>query len=449
MPSVPDRINVLLIGTGGREHALAWKMRQSARLGDLWVQKEANAALQELGQICPETISITKSFFLLRWCDKNDIGLVVIGPEGPLAEGLADLLVGPNRMVFGPRKDLAQIESDKGWAKQIMREALVPTAEGRVFTSEAAASKFVVERDEPCVVKAAGLCAGKGVTVCATTPEAQAAISLLFKGAEFGAAGSKIVIEEMLEGQEASVLALVDGSTITVFDPCQDHKRVGEGDTGPNTGGMGAYCPAPIIDEERLLEITKSILVPTVDALRRQHRDDSAQLPFRGVLFAGIMMTHAGPKVIEFNARFGDPETQAIMMRFKGDLVEILYRTAAGTLDGGSFTMDPRVSCCVVVCANGYPGKPAIGHAISGIAEAESLAGPDEEVVVFHGGTTRNNLGELVTSGGRVVGVTALAENLARANELASAAAALIRFQGAFFRRDIGHKALKSSAVRG
>ncbi len=453
MTNVPDRVNVLLLGTGGREHALAWRLSQSPRLGTLWVQRGANAGLASLGQACPEEIATSKAFYLTRWCDREEIGLVVIGPEGPLADGMADLLVAPGRVVFGPRRELAQIEADKAWAKAIMREALVPTAEGRVFTNAAAALKYVSDRDEPCVVKAAGLCAGKGVTVCNSADEARRAVNACFAQVGHGASTAKVVIEERLEGQELSVLALVDGHTITILDPCQDHKQVGEGDTGPNTGGMGAYCPTPLAPDELIDAVSRNVLVPTVDALLRRGEDDPNALPFRGVLYAGLMLTPAGPKVLEYNARFGDPETQALMMRFKGDLLEVLWHTASGSLSEASFSMDPRHSCCVVVCAEGYPGTPRAGDPIDGIEEAEAEAGPGQLVKVFHAGTRVGpgaGTGALpLTAGGRVLGVTAMAGSLRDAAELATRAAGRIRFPGAFFRHDIGHRVLGKAKVVG
>ncbi len=433
----PERVNVLLVGGGGREHALAWKLRQSSRLGELWCESSANAGVLSLCRPCPETVAPTRNFAFIQWLRKQSIGLVVIGPEAPLAAGLTDAIVTAGVPVFGPTREAARIESDKAYAKDVMRHAHVPTAEGKSFTSMDAALHYVLARDQPVVVKASGLCAGKGVVVCSRGGEAAAVIRRIMGARAFGDAGASVVVEEKLEGQELSVLALVDGGTISVLDPCQDHKQVGEGDTGPNTGGMGAYCPTPLADDATMDAVVKHILVPTVDALKRDGT------PFRGVLFAGIMLTAAGPKVLEFNARFGDPETQVLMMRFRGDLVETLWRCATGSLDEASFDTDPRVAVCVVVCADGYPEAGRKGDAIDGIEEAQACGLADESVVVFHAGTTRNRQGELVTSGGRVLGVTALAATLERAQALANEAARKIRFQGAFFRSDIGHRVLR------
>lgn len=446
--SCPEHLNVILIGGGGREHALAWKMLQSPRMGDLWVEESANAELKRLGRVCPEPLTAPNLFSFNRWCDREKIDMVVIGPEAPLAQGFADELASENRVVFGVGKNAARLEADKAWAKEIMRSASIPTAEGRTFTNPEQAIEFVTARDEPCVVKASGLAAGKGVVVCDTTEEAIAAIQRIMGAGgpaadakrEFGDAGSTIVVEQKLLGQEISVLALVDGHTLWILDPCQDHKQVGEGDTGPNTGGMGAYCPTPLAEAELMQQIQRDILVPTVDALRREG------ITFRGVLYAGLMLTAGGPKVLEFNCRFGDPECQPLMARFRGDLLEVFWATATGNLDTVEFDFDPRTACCVVLCSEGYPGPIRAHQAISGIKAAESEAGEGEHVIVFHAGTTTEEGSEgLLSSGGRVLGVTALAEDLAAAHILANRAAEKISFEGAFFRHDIGQRVLAST----
>ncbi|MFO0962805.1 MAG: phosphoribosylamine--glycine ligase [Phycisphaerales bacterium] len=436
MSDAPHPCNVLLLGTGGREHALAWKLRQSPRLGQLWVQADANAGLLALGRPCDAPMTARERFFLRSWLDKNEISLVVVGPEGPLAEGIVDELAAPGRRIFGPVKEGARLEFDKAFAKQIMKHASVPTADGRSFSSYETARAYIEARDIPLVVKASGLCAGKGVVVCGSRAEALAALDRIMKSREFGEAGTTVVIEERLVGQEMSVLALVDGRSVLVLDPCQDHKQVGEGDTGPNTGGMGSYCPTPLATETVMAEISREVLVPTIDALRRDG------VEFRGVLYAGMMLTPGGPKVLEFNTRFGDPETQPLMARFEGDLVDTLWKAAGGELDQAEVRFDPRAACCVVVCSEGYPGSIRKGLEITGVEAAEACAGPGEQVIVFHAGTARGEGGTLVTAGGRVFGVTALAADLRRAQQLANEAAATIRFPGAFFRRDIGHRVL-------
>jgi phosphoribosylamine--glycine ligase len=427
----PDTVNVLLLGTGGREHALAWKLKKSRRIGTLWVEPTANAGLLELGQVCPEPMN--DIFRICRWCERENISLVVIGPEGPLAADYATKLADPpRRVVFGPTRAGAQLEWDKAFAKQVMRAASVPTGESRTFNDAEQALAYVDTRVDGCVVKATGLCAGKGVMVCKTIPEARRAVEDCLVRKVFGDEGRTIVVEELLDGPEVSVLALCDGQTFWILDPAQDHKRVGEGDTGPNTGGMGAFSPTPKATPELIRVVQRDVLVPTIDALKRM------DIPFRGVLYAGMMITPAGPKVLEFNTRFGDPETQPIMARLKGDLVELCWATATGQLSEVDLTFDSRAACCVVVCAKGYPGSYAKGLEITGLEDARAVQrAPGEDVVIFHAGTARKD-GKVVTNGGRVLGVTALAETSARAAELARAAAACIRFDGAFYRRDIG-----------
>ncbi|MCP3902491.1 MAG: phosphoribosylamine--glycine ligase [Planctomycetes bacterium] len=432
MPPCPESCNVLLVGGGGREHALAWKLRQSPRMGDLWLLNADNAGLADLGHVCPPETTSRGDFHFQRWCDNAAIDLVVVGPENPLADGLADRLATDRRLVFGPGKAGAQLEADKVFAKEIMRQAAVPTADHRVFDRVEAARQYLEAHDEPCVVKCAGLAAGKGVVVCETPDEAHEAVDRMMVQRVFGDAGARIIIEERLHGQEVSVLALVDGRTIWLLDPAQDHKQLGEGDRGPNTGGMGAYTPTPVLDRATLEIVEREIFVPTVDALRREG------ITYRGVLYAGLILTPGGPKVLEFNCRFGDPECQPLMARLKGDLVEICWATASGTLDDQEIDFDPRAACCVVMCSEGYPGPYEKGRPITGIDEAEATG----DVLIFHAGTTRDADGNLVTNGGRVLGVTALGDDLRAARDLANAACSKIEFPGAFYRHDIGDRVL-------
>lgn len=438
---LPDRANVLLIGGGGREHALAWKLKQSPRLGHLWLTHPGNAGLGPLGEPCPQKMDFSNVFMMQRWCDRNEIHLVVVGPEDPLAAGIADVLATETRPVFGPTRAGARIESDKAFAKTMMRQASIPTAEARIFDDPATAATYIKAHEDPCVVKAAGLAAGKGVIVCETQAEALAAVDRVMVEKAFGEAGGRVLVEERLTGQEVSVLALVSGRSIWLLDPCQDHKQVGEADTGANTGGMGAYCPTPVLDEAMLATIQSEVIVPAADAMRREGID------YRGVLYAGLMITPGGPKVLEFNCRFGDPECQVLVPRIRGDLLEVLWAAAAGgtRLDEAAIEFDQRTACCVVMCSQGYPGAYEKGHPISGIDEAEALGGGGREVIVFHAGTARNAAGELITNGGRVLGVTALAEDLQAARDLANAACERIHFQGAFWRRDIGDRVLVRS----
>ena len=476
-PACPKACNILLIGGGGREHALAWKLKQSPRCGTIWLTDPGNAGLSRLGKPCPLRWDPSNTFHLVQWCDKQGIDLVVVGPEQPLAEGITDVLRTPTRQVFGPSKQGAQLEADKSFAKDLMKQAAIPTAESRNFTSAGAARRWIMrsldhdeqlaaadassyerlqswlhssddrgavpmpelgdqiekilgQREEPLVIKASGLAAGKGVIVCQTVMDSLQAIDTIMTDRAFGEAGDCVVIEEFLIGREASILALVDGQTVWILDPCEDHKQVGEGDTGPNTGGMGAYCPTPLIDAPMLEEIERTILLPIVDALRRRDID------YRGVLYAGLMLTPGGPKVLEFNCRFGDPECQPLMTRLEGDLVEILWRTAVGTLVDASIGFDPRIACCVVLCSEGYPGPYEKGRQISGL---ESVA-ETPDVQIFHAGTTIDHTGHLVNTGGRVLGVTALAETLETASVLATNCCAQIDLDGGFYRSDIGHR---------
>ena len=436
-PPCPNPCNVLLVGGGGREHALALRLRQSPRLGQLWLTDGANAGLRSLGRVMDEPFELKNPFRISRWCDRHDIHFIVVGPEAPLAAGIVDGLETPKRLVFGPNKAAAQIEADKAFAKQLMRTAGVPTGEARVFDNPDHARAYIESRDEPLVVKASGLAAGKGVVVCSDPIEALAALDELTDPAKFGSAGDTIIVEEKLSGQEVSILALTDGKTIWVLDSCQDHKQVGEGDTGPNTGGMGAYSPTDLLDEALLDQIESQILVPTVDALRRDG------IRYRGVLYAGLMLTPAGPKVLEFNCRFGDPETQALMPRLKGDLLDILWRTAAGSLGDAEIAFDDRTACCVVLTAGGYPGAYEKGHVIHGLEDAAAMT----DVTIFHAGTTLNTKNEIITNGGRVLGVTALGDDLRAARDLANAACGKISFPGCFHRRDIGSRVLSAAPV--
>jgi phosphoribosylamine--glycine ligase len=441
-------MNILLLGHGGREHALAWVLRRSPRLGSLWVadgrgRPVANAGLRASCLAAPpEETDLANAFRMQRWCDRESIDLVVVGPEALLADGAADLLGTPQRPVFGPTKAGARIESDKAFAKQIMRSASIPTADAREFSDPEAAARYVEAKGGPSVVKAVGLASGKGVIVCDTPEEALAAIDRVLVRRVFGSAGEKILIEERLQGPEVSVLALVDGSTIWVLDPCQDHKRLLDGDLGPNTGGMGAYCPAPILDATGMTRVQSEILVPVVDALSRQG------VAYRGVLYAGLMVTPAGPKVLEFNCRFGDPECQALMLRLRCDLAEVLWATATGRLDEVALEFDPRHACCVVMAAAGYPDAPQEGAVIEGLADAASCAGPGQELQLFHAATSTHPDGTIRVTGGRVLGVTALADSLAEARELASRACRTVRFAGAQWRRDIGRRNVPGSPQR-
>jgi phosphoribosylamine--glycine ligase len=467
-------MRVLVIGKGGREHALVWKLAQSPRVERVFCAP-GNAGTAEDGVNVP--IEATDFDALTRLARKEEIGLTVVGPEEPLALGIVDAFQKAGLRVFGPSKEAAQLEASKVFAKHLMRNADVPTAEFRVFDHPDAARQYIGSREfvvgpegrtyhgpfgkdqvvvdngvryfvlptgrrvplsgsgEPLVVKADGLAAGKGVFVCSTTEEALAAIERIMVREEFGRpAGRQVVIEKRLEGEELSILALVSGRTIVPLQPTQDHKAALDNDEGPNTGGMGAYCPAPLGTPELLEQVDETILVPTVHAMKRGRR------PFRGILYAGLMVTNQGPKVLEYNCRFGDPETQPLLMRLRTDLLDLLEATAEERLDEfeGRLEWDVRPAVSVVMASQGYPGNYVKGKVISGLDEVRKMPG----VKVFHAGTKiENNV--VVTDGGRVLGVTALGDTLAAAKRRAYEALEKIHFQGAFYRRDIADKALR------
>ena len=423
-------MKVLIIGGGGREHALAWRIGQSPRVDRVFVASgNAGTALDA------ENVDIGENDFpkLIQFAKQNEVALTVVGPEAPLAGGIVDAFDADGLRVFGPSKAAAELEASKVFCKDLMRGANVPSGDYQTFRSVDPAKKYLIQREDvPVVVKADGLAAGKGVIVCDDREEALKAVERIAGDKEFGSAGDSFVIEERLFGQEASVLAITDGRTLATLQPAQDHKPAYDGDKGPNTGGMGAYCPAPLVDDEMLHQIEERVLVPTVHAMKRGRR------PFRGVLYAGLMMTQQGPKVLEYNVRFGDPEAQPLLMRLKTDLVDVLEATIDGRLEEiGPLEWDPRPSVCVVMASEGYPGKYEKGRPIRGLEEAAKV--PD--VKVFHAGTAQVD-GQTVTSGGRVLGVTALGDTIAKAKLQAYTAVKCIRWDGAWCRKDISDKAL-------
>ncbi len=422
-------MNVLLVGGGGREHALAWKLAQSKKLKKLYIAP-GNPGTAQYG----ENVDIQDSDIegLVKFAKGADIHFAVIGPEDPLVAGAVDAFEDAGIKAFGPSARAAQLEGDKAFAKQIMRANSIPTAESRTFTSFVDAKSYIASRDEAVVVKAAGLAKGKGVFVCDEPSDGILAAEQIMVEKIFGEAGDTVIVEDKLLGQEASILAFVDGRSIYVMESSQDHKPIGEGDTGANTGGMGAYSPAPVVTDKLMDQIVREILVPTVDGM---NRNDTT---YRGILYAGVMLTQGGPRVLEFNVRFGDPETQPILMRMKSDLLEVMLAVTEGRLDKVSLEWDPRPAVCVVMSSGGYPGSYEKGKVINGIHEAEKL----QDVVVFQAGTAAQG-GQIVTSGGRVLGVTALGETIADATARAYEAVDIIHFEGAYCRRDIAAKALK------
>jgi phosphoribosylamine--glycine ligase len=421
-------MKVLLIGNGGREHALAWKLAQSSRVTGLYALPGNPGTAQFAENVPLDVMQFAKIEKFIR---QNEIGFVVIGPEDPLAGGLADRVAAMGVKVFGPTREAARIEGDKWFAKEIMRHQSIPTADARSFTDANAAEEYLRARDEPVVVKAAGLAKGKGVSVCHNTEDAIAAVNLAMRKKAFGEAGARVVIEEMLHGPECSILAFVDRRSIYIMETAQDHKPVNDGDTGPMTGGMGAYSPAPIVSDEMLAAIEREILVPAIDGLVREG------IEYKGVLYAGLMLTPNGPKVLEFNCRFGDPETQPLMMRLQSDLLEVMLAVAEGRLDQIELKWDPRPALCVVAAAGGYPGKYEKGLPISGIADADAM----RDVKVFQAGTRAEGK-SIVTDGGRVLSVAALGENIAMAQKRAYEAIRKIHFEGMHYRTDIGKRAL-------
>jgi phosphoribosylamine--glycine ligase len=429
-------MKLLVIGKGGREHALVWKLAQSPRAEHVFCAP-GNAGTAEDGVNVP--IDPLEFDRLVSFVRKEQIELTVVGPEEPLARGIVDHFQKAGLRIFGPTREAARLESSKVFAKELMRHADVPTAEFRIFDHPEFARRYIETRDYPLVVKADGLTAGKGVIVCSTNEEALAAIERIMVREEFGrVAGRQVVVEKRLEGEELSILALVSGRTIVPLQPTQDHKAAFDDDKGPNTGGMGAYCPAPLGTPELLDTIDREILVPTVHAMKRRRQ------PFRGVLYAGIMATNQGPRVLEFNCRFGDPEIQPLLVRLRTDPLDLIEAVVDERLDTfeGKLEWDPRPAVCVVMASGGYPGNYEKGLPIKGLPDAAKL--PD--VKVFHAGTRRDG-DRIVTDAGRVLSVTALGDTLADAKRRAYEAVACIHFPGAFYRRDIADKALRSLAA--
>jgi phosphoribosylamine--glycine ligase len=419
-------MNVLLVGSGGREHALAWKLAQSPLLDTLYALP-GNPGIAEHAECV--AISATDQRAIIDFCLRHSVGFVVVGPEAPLVEGLADNLRTMGIPVFGPGKIAAQLEGSKGFTKDLCAREHIPTARYDRVHSKDGAEAALADYGLPVVIKADGLAAGKGVTVAMTEGEAQEAIAAIF-----AEAGASAVIEEFLEGEEASLFVLTDGTHVVPFGSAQDHKRVGDGDTGPNTGGMGAYSPAPVLTPELEARAIDEIVKPTVEALARMGA------PYSGVLYAGLMLTADGPKLIEYNVRFGDPECQVLMLRLEDDLLPILLATAKGELAGVMPHFADKTALTVVMAANNYPGTPETGGAIHGIPAADATGAK-----VFHAGT-RDDEGTLVAAGGRVLAVTALGDDIRAAQAAAYRAVDRIDFPTGFCRRDIGWREIERSA---
>lgn len=424
-------MNILLIGSGGREHALAWKLAQSPMLTQLYAAPGNPGIAQHAALV---DLKLTDHAAVATFCAEKAIGLVVVGPEAPLVDGLSDSLRAAGVPVFGPSQAAAQLEGSKGFTKDLCQRANIPTAGYVRATAKQQALNALTDFGLPVVIKADGLAAGKGVIIAMTHDEAVAAIEDMFGGG-FGDAGAEVVIEEFLTGEEASFFALTDGDAVVAFGSAQDHKRVGDGDTGPNTGGMGAYSPAPVLTQALQDRAMREIILPTVRTMAAEGT------PYSGVLYAGLMLTESGPKLIEYNCRFGDPECQVLMLRYQGDLAQLMLDIATGKLSAHSgVAFSDETALTVVMAANGYPGTPEKGGEINGVEAAETAGAK-----VFHAGTATRD-GQLIANGGRVLNVTAAGVNVTRAQTAAYAAVDAISFPTGFCRRDIGWREVEREA---
>ncbi|MBI5444699.1 MAG: phosphoribosylamine--glycine ligase [Deltaproteobacteria bacterium] len=421
-------MKVLVVGGGGREHALVWKLAQSPRVSRLYAAP-GNAGTESLATNVP--IEAEDVPALVRFAESEGIGLTVVGPEAPLVLGIADRFSERGLRVFGPTAAAARLEGSKAFSKAMMEKFGIPTAAGRTFTDPEAAKRFLREVGAPVVVKADGLAAGKGVVVALSLAEAEGALDEMLVRGAFGTAGRTVLVEEYLEGEEASFLAFCDGKNVLPMATSQDHKRVGDGDSGPNTGGMGAYSPAPVVTGELFDEVLARVFRPLVEGMAAEGT------PYVGVLYAGLMIRDGKPKVLEFNCRFGDPECQPIVSRMASDLLPVLEASIDGTLPEGLLRWDARAAVCVVLASEGYPGSYPKGVPIAGLSDAAEV----QEVVVFHAGT-RREAGRVVTSGGRVLGVTALGDGIEAATRRAYEAVGRISWPGMHYRRDIAARAL-------
>ncbi|MFP3999057.1 MAG: phosphoribosylamine--glycine ligase [Desulfobacterales bacterium] len=426
-------MKILIIGGGGREHALAWKIAQSPEVEKIYCAP-GNPGIAETAECVDISADSIKE--LVAFAAEKKIDLTVVGPEAPLAAGIADAFEAAGLGVFGPSRNASAIEASKSYAKQLMQKYNIPTAKGRVFSDYDAACRYLEKQPVPIVIKADGLAAGKGVSVCKTRKQAKEVLKDMMIDLEFGDAGKTVVIEECLTGEEASFIAFTDGKTLLALPSSQDHKQAHDGDKGPNTGGMGAYSPAPVVDAVMRKKIMDQVMQPAVRALAAEGR------PYKGVLYAGLMIEKDRVNVVEFNCRFGDPETQPLLMRTRSDIVAVMKAVVNGGLENCSLDIDPRPAACVVMAAKGYPGSYSKGMKIKGINNVKRM----KDVEVFHAGTARKD-GDLVTAGGRVLGVTALGDDIEKAVSRTYEAAGKISWKGEHHRTDIGKKALQRKAV--
>ena len=421
-------MDILLIGSGGREHALAWKLTQSLHCDELYCAP-GNAGIAELATCVP--IDPMDNAAIVDFCREKNIDFVVVGPEQPLVNGLVDALEAAGVDAFGPTQAAAQLEGSKGFTKDLCAEYDIPTAAYQRFNNAPKAKMYVRQQGAPIVIKADGLAAGKGVIIAETVEDACDAIDACFEGT-FGEAGTEVVVEEFLEGEEASLFAICDGQTAMLMGTAQDHKRVGDGDTGPNTGGMGAYSPAPVLTQELIDEVMTEIIVPTLAGMHAKGH------PFRGILYAGLMLTADGPSLIEYNTRFGDPECQVLMPRLKSDLVELMLAASTGSLlELPEAEWDERTGLTVVMASKGYPGSYEKNTVIEGVEDAEKAG-----ALVFHAGTSRSEDGALLAIGGRVLNVTGFGDSVTEAQQAAYDGVAKIRWENGFTRSDIGWRAI-------
>jgi len=419
--------NVLIVGSGGREHALVWKLKQSHHVGNVFCAS-GNAGIAQVAKtvdIKPEDISS-----LVEFAQKNKIDMTIVGPEAPLVMGIVDEFEKRNLKIFGPSRLAAQLEGSKVFSKQFMKENKIPTADFKIFNDVEEAKGYVSNKNAPLVVKADGLAAGKGVIVCKNNKEAFGAIDKIMVEKKFGDAGNKIVIEDFLKGEETSILAISDGKNFVMLLPSQDHKRIFDNDKGPNTGGMGAYAPTPVINDELNEKIKKEIIEPTINGMIKN------KTPFKGCLYLGLMITDEGPKVLEYNCRFGDPEIQPVLSLLETDLYEILKASIDGNMDSIEVLNKNGASCCVVMASGGYPGEYEKGKVIFGLEKVP------KDIIVFHAGTALKD-GKIVTAGGRVIGVTGIGNNISAAIKRAYNGVNNIKWENEYHRNDIGQKAIR------
>lgn len=425
-------MKILVIGAGGREHALVWKISQSPLVTKIYAAP-GNAGIEQLAECV--NIAVDQIEDLRQFALDQKIDLTVVGPELPLVHGIVDQFEKAGLKIFGPSAEAARLEGSKAFAKKIMLDAGVPTAAFQIFDQVNDAKRFIVDREPPFVIKADGLASGKGVFIAQSCEEGVQVVNQMIQNRLFGDAGKLVVVEEFFSGDELSILVLTDGERIIPLASSQDHKRAFDDDQGPNTGGMGAYSPCPIVSEKELNDIVNQTARPVIEQLRKQ------KIVYRGLLYVGIMMTASGPKVLEFNVRFGDPETQAVLPRLKTDLVPVMYEIASGKLKTESLEWDSRACVSVVMASGGYPGTYQSGFPIQGLDQIG-------DAIVFHAGTARDASGSVTTSGGRVLAVSALGQSFKEARDLAYTAASQISFQGSFYRKDIGKRVLERSEVK-